>query len=354
MIRVLVVDDSAVVRQSTKFILESDPGLQVIGQAADGAEAITLAGRLKPDVITMDLRMPRVDGAGAIRAIMAEYPAPIIVVTGVDLDGESDLCAQLIKLGAVAIVRRPAGVSKADRNAFAVKLIQQVKLMSGVKVIRHPRSHTERSITPAVPFGNAGASPALDPPSSIKTQLVAVGASTGGPAALHQILGVIPSDFPLPILVVQHISFGFVEGLANWLNEASPLQVQVARHGERMQPGAVYIAPDEKHLLAGGFNRIELAATEPVGGHRPAVTALFQSVARNYGASALGVLLTGMGADGAAGLKAMREAGAQTIAQDQASCIVFGMPKEAIALGAAQQVVPLDRIARAIQETILT
>jgi two-component system, chemotaxis family, protein-glutamate methylesterase/glutaminase len=343
-IRVLIVDDSAVLRQSTKFILQSDPTLQVVGEATDGAEAIALVNRLQPDVVTMDVRMPKVDGAGAIREIMAEHPVPIIVVTGADLELETELVPQLIKLGAVSVVKRPVNVTNEERNAFALRLIEQVKLMSGVKVIRHLRS---------LPFAPHIAPPARETSARTRTEVVVIGASTGGPAALHKILSAMPADFSLPIVIVQHISFGFVEGLASWLNDASPLRVQIGQQGERMQPGVVYVAPDDRHLTVDAYRRLALTAAEPMGGHRPAVTALFQSAARSYGAAALAVLLTGMGADGALGMKALYDAGAITLAQDQASCVVFGMPKEAIALNAVKQIVPLDRIARTIQELIV-
>ena len=345
MIRVLVVDDSAVLRQSTKFILESDPDLKVVGEATNGVDALDQVDRLRPDVITMDIRMPKMDGLEAIRQIMAVRPAPIVVVTSIDLDRELGVTAQATKLGAVSVLRRPESVASPNYRTFATSLIQQVKLMSDVKLVhRALEGRDSRS---------GMAAPPLVANRTTKTEIVAIGSSTGGPAALHKLLAGLPGSFPLPVVVVQHISFGFVKGLAEWLNEACQVRVKVAEQGERLQAGTVYIAPDEYHLLVDRFNKINLSSADPVGGFRPSVTPLFQAVAHSYGAAAIGVILTGMGSDGAAGMLAMKQAGALNLAQDEASCVVFGMPKEAIALGAVQHVVPLDKMAAMIQSCVI-
>ncbi|MBI5653999.1 MAG: chemotaxis-specific protein-glutamate methyltransferase CheB [Chloroflexi bacterium] len=348
MIKILVVDDSAVLRQSTKFILESDPELKVIAEAANGAEAIALTARLRPDVITMDLRMPKMDGLDAIREIMADTPVPIVVVTGVDLDREMGLSKQATQLGAVSILQRPEGVASPDYKPFALKLIRQIKAMSSVKVI-----HRARTLGANLAARMNVSEPIVPNRAPQKTQIIAIGSSTGGPAALHKVLSAMPKQFAIPIVIVQHISFGFVEGLASWLNDACPLQVQVAKPGDRFEPGKVYLAPDDRHLLVDRFNRINLSDAPSLEGHRPSVTILFQSVAQAFGANALAVILTGMGSDGARGMKVLRQTGAITLAQDQASCVVFGMPKEAIALGAIQHIVPLDQIAQKIREWVV-
>ena len=338
MIRVLVVDDSAVLRQSTRLILESDPDLSVIGEARDGVDAVSLVDRLKPDVITMDLHMPKMDGLQAIEQIMAKHPAPIIVVTSANLDQELGLGLRASKCGALSVLQRPARIAAPDYLAFTAKLIEQVKLMSTVKVVRRVR--TSKPVPPDV-----AAKTPMPTRGSVKPEIVAIGSSTGGPAALHKIISAIPADFPVPIVIVQHISFGFVQGLAEWLDAASPLHVKVAQPGEKVRPGTAYVAPDGDHMGVDRSNRIALDPADPISGHRPSVTALFRSIARSYGASAIAAILTGMGADGAIGMKALHDAGAFTLAQDEASCVVFGMPKEAIALGAAQQIVALDQIA---------
>ena len=337
MIRVLIVDDSAVLRQSTRLILQSDAELQVVGEASNGLEAIALADKLRPDVITMDLNMPKMDGFAAIREIMAEHPAPIVVVTGADLEHETRLAAQASKLGAISVLQRPAGAGHAGYQTFAGKLIAQVKLMSAVKVIRRSKEIGTHSVSPALH-------------ATRPTEIIAIGSSTGGPAALHRILSALPANFVTPILVVQHISFGFVQGLASWLDAACSLKVKVGCQGERIEPGHVYIAPDGSHLQTDRFGKMLLSQTDPVTGFRPSITPLFESVARNSGPAAIGVILTGMGADGAVGMLALRAAGAITVAQNEASCVVFGMPKEAIALGAVQHIVPLDRIAPVLTE----
>ena len=339
MIRVLVVDDSAVLRQGTRFILESDPQLKVVGEARNGEEAVALAKRLRPDVITMDIRMPRMDGLEAIRHIMAEDPVPIVVVSSMDLDREIGIASQATKLGAVSVVNRTGRVSDPKYKAFVARLIEQVKLMSEVKVIHRSR------LRETAPPETGAPKPRTKPRMARKTQVIAIGASTGGPAALNQVLSALPADFLIAILVVQHISFGFVEGLAGWLDAACKLSVKVAEHGERIQPGVVYIAPDERHMEV-GYGRIRLRQGDLVNGHRPSATVLFESVAKAYGPAAMGVILTGMGSDGAVGMKALRETGAITIAQNEESCVVFGMPKEAIALGAVRHIVPLEKMGR--------
>lgn len=361
MIRVLVVDDSAVLRQQLCFILQTDADLHVVGQAKDGNEALAMAKDLKPDVITMDLRMPRMDGFEAIREIMAVSPAPIVVISGEDLDNERELTRQALRMGAVAVLKKPGSVLDPAGRAQADKLIQQVKLMSGVKVVTRLRSMNNAPSPLAAPtaasrgeapHASAAApiTPVAAPPIEAalpgrKVEILAIGASTGGPAALYKVLSGLPANFPVPVVIVQHISFGFVDGLASWLGGGCKLPVRVPAHGEHLEAGTVYIAPDGHHMEVTPFARVRLTDDAPVGGHRPSVTRLFESVARAFGASTLAVILTGMGADGAVGMKVLKDAGARTIAQDEGTCVVFGMPKEAIAMGAIDSVLPLPQIA---------
>lgn len=341
MIRVMVVDDSAVLRQSIKFILESDAELRVVGQARNGEEAVALASQLRPDIITMDIKMPKMGGLDAIRTIMSRSPVPIVVVTSADLERDPVISSQATKLGAVSVLRRPTSIAAPNYRDFATNLVQQVRTMSEVKVIR-------RRPTPGTSLPGAGVRPPTTHPAVVgKTEVIAIGSSTGGPAALHKVLADLTVDCRVPILIVQHIAFGFVEGLAGWLDGISPLQVKVAKKGEPLRPGVVYIAPDGQHMEV-GFGRIRLNESEPVRSHRPSVTTLFGSVARAYGPGSVSAILTGMGDDGAAGMRALSDAGATTIAQDEKSCVVFGMPKEAIALGAVRHVVPLEKIARTL------
>ena len=349
MINVLIVDDSAIIRQQLRLILQSDDALRVVGEARNGEEAVALTKRLQPDVITMDLQMPKMDGLDAIRHIMAECPTPIVVVTGVVPDRDAELLEQAAKSGALVTIYKNSAVG--GQRALPEQLIKQVKSMSGVRVIKRPlprqsplpNTHTPVSM-PARPAAKRRG----------KVRVLAIGSSTGGPAALYKILGRLPANLNVPVVIVQHISFGFVDGLAGWLNGGSQLQVKVAEHGERLQPGTVLVAPDNHHLLVDSFGRVRLQAAAVVDGHCPSATVLFNSVAQAYGSLAVGVILTGMGRDGADGLKAMRDMGAVTIAQDEASCVVFGMPKEAIALDAAVYVVPLDKIVETVTAVCCT
>lgn len=343
MIRVLIVDDSPTQRYLIRAILESDPELQVVGEARDGKEAIKLCQQLQPDIITMDIRMPRMDGYQAVRRIMAEWPRPILVLTSTQSDIELGISYKAIESGALMVLGKPHDLPGSDPEAD--QLIATVKAMAEVKVVRrHWRVHKEgpepppRQAYPRVPRGSV--------------RLIAMGASTGGPPALQVILQALPANLGVPIAVVQHISPGFVSGLARWLNDTTPLQVKVAEHGEPLNPGTAYLAPDDHHLQVTHNGLAWLGAAPPVDGHRPSVTVLFESVARYYAAAAVGVLLTGMGDDGARGLKAMHDAGAYTIAQDEATSVVFGMPKEAIALGAADEVLPLERIGSRLVELV--
>jgi two-component system chemotaxis response regulator CheB len=333
MIRVLIADDSLTLRQLIWSILESDPDLQVVGQARNGEEAVALCQKLEPDIVTMDIRMPKMDGFQATRHIMAESPRPILVLTSTESDLELGISSRALEAGALMVVGKPHGLPGEDPKAD--QLIAQVKAMAGVKVVtRHWRLQKK---IPALSQGELALSPSPGP-----VRLVAIGASTGGPPALQAIFSQLPAN--LPVVVAQHMSPGFVEGLARWLNETTPLQVKVAGNGETLQPGMVYLAPDDRHLLVTAGGQAQLRASPLVGGHRPSATVLFQSVAQSYGSAAVGVLLTGMGKDGAQGLRALRDAGAHTIVQDEATCVVFGMPKEAIALGAVGEVLPLEQI----------
>ena len=250
-------------------------------------------------------------------------------------DVELGTSFKAIEAGALMVLGKPHGLPGQDPEAD--RLIAHVKAMADVKVVRR-RWGLQKS-------AQAKALSTTDPTTVLRSvQMIAIGASTGGPPALHVILSQLPADLPLPVLVVQHISSGFVGGLARWLDETTPLRVKVAEMGERLQPGTVYLAPDGQHLLLKQRGLVGLGNSPPVDGHRPSVTALFESVARHYGSAAVGILLTGMGGDGARGLKMLLDAGGQTIAQDEHSSVVFGMPKVAIALDAADEVLPLDRI----------
>ena len=336
MIRVLIVDDSQTMRVVIRNILESDPELRVVGEARNGREAINLCKRVEPDIVTMDIRMPEMDGFQAIQRIMAESPRPIVVLTSTKSDRELGISFKAIDYGALAVTKKPFFSAGIYPNAE--KLIGEVKAMAQVKVVGRRRSTVKETSKPPSP---RSLYPILV---SNPLRLIAMGASTGGPPALNVILTKLPSDLPVPVVVVQHISVGFMKGLVRWLNDTTPLRVRIATNGVLMEPGTVYLPPDQQHLTVGKGWRAWLQDSPPVGGHRPSVTVLFDSVAEHYGRSAAGVLLTGMGADGARGLKAIRDAGGYTIAQDEDTSVVFGMPKEAIKMGGASEVAALGDI----------
>ena len=341
MIKVLVVDDSSVVRDFLVHVLSRDPALSVVGTARDGEEALAIVAERKPDVITMDIRMPKMNGLEATRLIMENHPTPIVIVSGT-LGEEENASFRAVEAGALAVLQRPAGIGHPEHEVTARELVRTVKLMSEVRVVkRWPRVRQNVAATIASKQLWPGLKSA--PP---QIRLVAIGASTGGPVVLQRILSGIPKNCPAPVLIVQHIAAGFVHGFAEWLAQATGFAVGVATHDELLLNGRAYVAPDGYHMeVAAGGGRINLFRGEPENGLRPAVSALFRSVARVYGRSAVGVLLTGMGKDGANELRLMREEGAVTIAQDEESSVIHGMPGEAISLGAATYVLPPEGIA---------
>jgi len=341
-IRVLVVEDSPVVREFLVHLLGSDPEIDVIGTAANGERAVEAAQHQRPDVITMDIHMPEMNGLDATRRIMETHPTPIVIVSGSSAREEVTSAFRLLEAGAVAVVEKPRGPGHPDHETAARELVQTVKLMSEVKVVRRWPKKGNRMFSPP-------ARPAADlAPIRAEVKLVAIGASTGGPIALKTILSGLPKAFPVPILMVQHIATGFTQGFVEWLAQSSGFAIHVATHGDYLLPGHVYVAPDGFHMKLESSGRIALSSDRPENGHRPSVSHLFRSVATVFGRNAVGVLLTGMGKDGAEELKLMKEKGAVTIAQDQESSIVHGMPGEAISLDAATHVLSPDRIAEAL------
>jgi len=345
MIRVLIVDDMHTIRMVLRLILESDPELSVIGEARSGEEALASCRKFHPDIVTMDINMPGMGGYEAIRQIMNEAPCPIVVITGIESQHLMEVSFKALALGALTVLSTPRGPSPDD--AEAKNLIRQIKAMSAVKVVRRAlwmRSTSEK-LNRDQDLLAAPAKGTVSFKLQKAAQLVAIGLSTGGPPALQTILSSLSSIFPLPIVVVQHISQGFIFGLASWLNNTTPIPCKIAKQGETIQPGTAYLAPDNSHLTVMGNGKLWLDASGPVGGHRPSVNVLFESVARNFGAKAIGILMTGMGQDGAQGLKAMHQMGAYTIAQNEASSVIFSMPKTAIELDAVEEVLDLSQIA---------
>ena len=348
MIRVLVVEDSPVVREFLVHVLSSDPAIEVIGTASNGEEALQAVEQRQPDLITMDIHMPEMGGLEATRRIMETHPTPIVIVSGSSSAKEVATTLHAMEAGALAFVERPRGIGHPDHAATAIELVQTVKLMAEVKVVRRWARSRREPITAATrPPTEVSCLPV---PGEVK--LVAVGASTGGPLVLQTILSGLPSGYSVPVLIVQHMAAGFIQGFVDWLAPTSALPIHVAKPGEQIRPGHAYVAPDGLQMKVEMGGRLSLTEDEPENGHRPSVGYLFRSVARIYGPKAVGVLLTGMGKDGAEGLKEIKDQGAVTIAQDEDSSVVHGMPGEAIRLEAATYVLPPSRIAAALANLV--
>jgi two-component system chemotaxis response regulator CheB len=341
-IKVLIADDSQVTRLFLIHLLNSDAAIEIIGAVADGQAALDFltSGQRQPDVVLMDIHMPQLDGFEATRLIMETYPLPIVICTATADPQELAIVFRSMEAGALACVRKPS--SAEDSQAVAQHLLQTIKLMSEVKVVRRwPRT---RGMSPSL-TSTSGRYPRLG---SANRCIVGIGASTGGPPVLQRILAALPKSFGAPILIVQHIARGFLPGMVDWLNQTTSLHVQVASHGTQPRPGNVYLAPDDFHLGINAQGAIELGHGPPENSLRPAVSWLFRSLAEHCGSLSVGVLLTGMGKDGAIELKRLKDIGAVTIAQDRESSIVHGMPGEAIALGGATHILAPDRIAPAL------
>jgi two-component system chemotaxis response regulator CheB len=342
--RVLIVDDSALMRQVLQQILESDPDLEVIGAASDPYIARDKIKALNPDVITLDVEMPRMDGLTFLEKLMKGHPMPVVMVSSLTEKG-CDTTLRALSLGAVDFITKP----KLDMRTGTLDLAQEIR--AKVKAAASARVIAPRTVS---------ASPALHAPpstsylSQIKAthKIVAIGASTGGTEALKDLLEVLPADFPA-IVIVQHMPEKFTAQFAKRLDSICKISVKEAADGDRVLRGNALVAPGGKHMMLvrrGAEYSVKITATEPVNRHRPSVDVLFDSVAEQAGNNAIGVILTGMGNDGARGMLAMKNAGAFNVAQDEASCVVFGMPKEAIAMGGTHEVHSLNKIAPAISK----
>ncbi len=380
-VRVLIADDSPVVREVLKDMIADEDDLELAGEAVNGRQAVEWASSLKPDIITMDVIMPILNGLEAVEEIMAYCPTPILVFSSVVSDKEMDVAFQSIARGALDVMEKPKVAEGDNYDRIRDDLLNKLRMLSRIHVIPHLKGKRRRTgegrasrevpaagrreapgpAAPAVPAAKPG-EPAVfvEPPEGmvkipperfIRRKLVAVGASTGGPKALVQIFKRVPGHFKLPILTVQHIAPSFAAGLVNWLNRESSLMVVLAEDKLTPLPGAVHVAPTGVHMvLERGI--IRLTETPPVNSCRPSVDELFHSVSSSAGGESVGVLLTGMGRDGAEGLRAMRDAGSKTIVQDEASSVIYGMPRAAVELDAAEVVASLSDIPDAIMKAI--
>ncbi len=340
-IRVIIADDSLVAREMLATILTSDPDIEVVGQAADGEEAVAMVARLRPDLITMDIHMPKLDGLRATERIMAYTPTPILVVSSSVRGQGVGSAFDALALGALEVIKKPEPRDWADLERIGREVIRKVKVLSNIHVITHIRGRHERHDGPVLHAGGVAGG----------RSIVAIGSSTGGPTALLAVLGRLPKDLKVPVLIAQHIADGFVPGLVNWLNAGCALEVVVAEDGVTPKAGKAYFATTGSNMVLDGG---AIAFREPLRGqlYIPSADTLFESVARSFGKRSIGVLLTGMGADGAQGMRQLHDLGAITIAQDEASSTVFGMPKAAIDLGAVDHILTVNDIAEAIVEAV--
>lgn len=340
-VRVLVADDSPTVRLMICRMLESDPGIRIVGTVGNGREATEQVALLKPDIVTMDVEMPVMNGLDAIEHIMAYHPVPILVVSSVVDKEHTANAARALGAGAVDVLSKPTPASMQEFEAAAQDLRAKIKMLSRVRVITHPKARLTKA--PEPPQKEKPTPAALN-----AFRLVAIGSSTGGPQALQSILSTVPGDVNAAIVIVQHIAKGFTEGLVDWLNATCRLEVVVGTSGMNLEPGKVIIAPEERHMEVNGSSQVRLTDFEYPSPHKPAANVLLDSVAQYYGSRSIGVILTGMGNDGALGIKAIHDRGGHTIAQDSDTSAIFGMAKEAIKMGGVDEVLPLPDIADAI------
>lgn len=345
-IRVMIVEDSRVVREFLKELIGRDPRLEVAAAFGSAEEALAQLERVAPDVISMDIRLPGLNGFEATQQIMARRPTPIVVVSASVEAEDLNISMNALRAGALAVVEKPVGLSHKDYEALAERVCTQLAIMSQVKVIRQ---RIDRGLRFGPPQPTPAARPVSIPPGPFR--MLGVVASTGGPNALAKLLGGLPADFPLPVLLVQHIGGAFLDGFVAWLDGLSPLRARLARDGETPGPGTIYLPPADQHLRVEG-GRLAVRGGTTVSQQRPSGTVLLQSMAQALGPAALGVLLTGMGDDGADGLGAVRAAGGYTIAEDESTAVVYGMPAAAVQRGAVCESLPLPEIAPRVLELL--
>lgn len=345
MINILIIDDSNTECLLLKTIFESDPNLKVIGIAKDGQEGVTLALKLKPDIITMDIVMPIMDGFEATKLIMAQHPIPIVIISSKINNQDLNITYRALSIGALTVINKPCNIAA---NDFAIEkqyIIDTIKAMAEIRVIRRVHSPKKKLLTsdlqstPHLPF-----------------KIIAIGTSVGGPEALKVILTELPENFPLPIVIVQHMTVGFISGFASWLDKNTEIKVKIAEDNERLQKSVVYIAPDDVHMQIAACSNdlmVKLSKSPAISGFCPSVDVLMNSVAKSCGKNALGVLLTGMGCDGAEGLLMIKKSGGHTIIQDPKSAVVFGMASVAQSFGAVDKVIELDKMAEYLLKATL-
>lgn len=355
--RVLVVDDSTFMRKVLETIFNSDPQLQVVGHAKDGHEAVALADSLKPDVITMDINMPHMDGLQATELIMSRNPRPIVIVSSESREA-ADSTLRALELGAIEFVGKPSGGIDLDMASVKEDLLRKVRMASKVRVVRNagrPRSVSPQGNAPAS-GGESRKTADRSAAASVPDQrfpIVVIAASTGGPATVMRLAPGFTRDFPGAVIVVQHMPATFTSQYATQLSEFTGIQVKEAEQNETLRAGTLYICPGARHLRVTSSGRIQLESGGRINGYLPCVDVTMESVAAYAGAMSIGAILTGMGNDGAQGVKAIKAAGGLVLAQDEATAVIFGMPAEAIKTGAVDHILPLDEIYPAIEKRVI-
>ncbi len=341
-IKVLVVDDSALIRSIMKEIINSQPDMETVGTAPDPLTAREMIKALDPDVLTLDVEMPKMDGLDFLDKLMRLRPMPVVMISSLT-EGGSDVTLRALELGAVDFVTKPKLDIGRGMQEYSQDITDKIRAAARAKIKQAPAANAPqpRGVAPLPPLSNRVAT---------TEKVIILGASTGGTEAIKTFLTALPPDCP-GILITQHMPEAFTKSFAHRLDSVCRISVKEAEHGERVLPGHAYVAPGHSHMLltrSGANYIVELNREPPVNRHRPSVDVLFHSAARAAGVNAIGVILTGMGKDGAAGMLEMKQAGAYNFAQDEATCVVFGMPKEAIALGAADEIVPLQEMGRRV------
>jgi two-component system chemotaxis response regulator CheB len=339
MIKILLADDSILVRTVLRDALATVADIAIIGEATNGADAVTMTENLRPDLVVMDILMPVMGGLEATEAIMARCPTPILILSATLEETDVKLAFTAIKKGALDVMGKPSGVNHGNHE-FIARLVEKIRLLSRIRVIHHINRPRPRTCTPGhKPVG--------------ERSILAIGASTGGPKAVMSIVKSLPADFTASVFIVQHISSGFARGFAQWLDMECALPVRLAESGQLPRGGEVLVAPTDRQMMLEG-DHLLLTDSPPVNCCKPSIDVFFTSLAETRGEQTVGVLLTGMGKDGAQGLALLRENGSATIVQDEKSCAVFGMPKAAIALNAADEILPLSEIPAAITRIFST
>jgi len=346
--RVLIVDDSAYMRKVLEELIRTDPKLEVVGQAKDGREAITMAQSLQPDVLTMDINMPRMDGLEATQHIMTQNPRPIVIVSSESRQGAAS-ALRALELGAIDFVTKPSSAIDLDMKNVRDELLCKLKMAAKVRVVRtaarHDLSAAVESRSPAPSTKEIGIP-------ETRLSLVMIAASTGGPATLMRLIPRFPKDFPAAVVLIQHMPATFTSQLSLQLTEVAAIRVKEAEANEALQPGTFYVCPGSHHLRISLTGRVKLDDGPRISGYRPCADVAFESAAAYGGANVVGVVLTGMGNDGARGVQALKAARGSVLAQDEATSVIFGMPAEAIRTGAVDQVVGIEEMYPAIEKYV--